>query len=108
MAPLGIKVLAHHKPNQHLSWGFHALNAWYISPSLQHYWCIKITMRDTGGKRITDTFWYKHQAIPVPVVTATDRILEATHQLTVAIEGVQGAVPYKLQAIDSLRHILLG
>jgi hypothetical protein len=36
MAPLDTKVLAHHKPNQQLSCGFHTLNAWYISPSLQH------------------------------------------------------------------------
>jgi hypothetical protein len=38
MAPLlGTKVLAHHKPNRWSSWGFHALNTWYISPSLKHY-----------------------------------------------------------------------
>jgi hypothetical protein len=96
MAPLGTKVLAHHKPNQHLSWSFCALNAWNIRPSLQHYWCIKIIMRDTGGGCITDTFWYKHHTIPVPVVTPTDGILEATYQLTVAIEGVQEASPDKL------------
>ncbi len=108
MALLGTEVLAHHKPNQRSSWGFHALNAWYISPSLQHYWCIKFIMHDTSGKRITDTFRYKHYAIPVPVITATDCILEATHQLTPAVEGVQEAALDKLQAIKSLRHILLG
>jgi hypothetical protein len=71
-----------------LSWGFYALNAWYISPSLQHYLCIKIIMHDTGGKRITDTFWDKNHAIPVPVVTATDHILEATQQIIAAIESI--------------------
>jgi hypothetical protein len=66
-------------------------------------------MRNTGGKCITDTFRYKHHAIPVPVVTAIDRILKATHQLSKAIEGVQEAAPDKLQAIKSLcPHILLG
>ena len=69
---------------------------------------MKIIMGDTSGARITDTFWYKHYAIPIPVVTATDCILEATHRLTASIEGVQEAAPYKLQAIKSLRHILLG
>jgi hypothetical protein len=108
MAMLGTKVLAHHKPNQRLSWGFHALNMWYISPSLQHYRCIKIIMHDNGGERITDTFQYKHHAIPVPVVTATDRILEATHQLTATIEVVQEAAPDELHTIESQRHILLG
>jgi hypothetical protein len=36
MAPLGTEVLAHHKPNQRLSWGFHSLKVWYISLSLQY------------------------------------------------------------------------
>jgi hypothetical protein len=63
-------------------------------------------MRDTSGKRITDR--YKHHTIPVPVITATDCILEATHRLTAAMEGIQEAAPDKLQAIKSLRHILLG
>jgi hypothetical protein len=107
MALLGTKVLAHHKPNQRLSWSFHALNKWYISLSLQYYWCIKIIMHDTGGKCITDRFWYKHHTIPVQVIAATDCILEATHQLTAAIEGIQEAAPEKFQAIESLRHILL-
>jgi hypothetical protein len=41
-------------------------------------------------------------------VTATDCILEATHRLAVAIEGIQEAAPHKLQAIKLLCHILLG
>jgi hypothetical protein len=81
---------------------------WYISPSLQHYQCINIIMRDTGGKRITNTFHYKHHAIPVREVTATDCILKATHSFTVAIERVQEAAPDELQPIKSLHHILLG
>jgi hypothetical protein len=65
-------------------------------------------MHGTSGKRIMDTFWYKHHAIPVPVIAATDCILKATHRLTAAIKGIQEAAPYELQAIKSLRHILLG
>ena len=66
-------------------------------------------MRDTGGKlHITYTFWYKHHTIPVPVVIATDPILKATPQLTTAIAGIQEAALEELQAIKSLRHILLG
>ena len=53
-------------------------------------------MRDTSGECIMDRFHYKHHAIPVLEVTATDRILKATHHLTAAIEGVQKATPDKL------------
>ena len=65
-------------------------------------------MADTGGERITDTFRYNHHAIPVPRITATDRILEATARLTAAIEGVQESPPDKLTAIQALRTLLLG
>jgi hypothetical protein len=65
-------------------------------------------MRNTGGECITDMFHYKHHAIPVPEVTATDCILDATHHLTAAIEGIQEAALDELKAINTLRHILLG
>jgi len=59
-------------------------------------------------QRITDTFGYNHHAIPVPKITATNRILEATACLTAAIEGVQESPPDKLAAIQALRTLLLG
>jgi len=65
-------------------------------------------MADTGGERITDTFRYNQHAIPVPKITATDRILEATARLTAAIEGVQESPPNELAAIQTLRTLLLG
>ncbi len=65
-------------------------------------------MAITGGKRITDTFCFKHHAIPVPEITATNRIIDATTRLTAAITGVQVAPPNKMEAIQSLCTLLLG
>jgi len=65
-------------------------------------------MADTGGERITDTFSFNHHSIPVPKITATNRILDATTHLTAAIEGVQEAPPDELAAIQALRTLLLG
>jgi len=65
-------------------------------------------MADTGGERITNTFRYNQHAIPVPKITATDRILEATARLTAAIKGVQESPPDELAAIQTLRTLLLG
>jgi hypothetical protein len=59
-------------------------------------------MKDTGGECIMDTFRYQHHAIPVPAITATNHILEATCRLADAIKGVQEAPPYKMKAIQSL------
>ena len=65
-------------------------------------------MADTDGDHITNTFRFCHHTIPVPGITATDRILDATARLTAAIEGVQEAPPDELAAIQALRTLLLG
>jgi hypothetical protein len=58
--------------------------------------------------RTTNTFRFNHHSIPVPKITATDRILNATARLTAAIEGVQEASPDELAAIQALQTLLLG
>jgi hypothetical protein len=40
MAPLGIEVLAHMKPNHQCTWGYHASKAWYLLHATNHYRCI--------------------------------------------------------------------
>jgi hypothetical protein len=55
-----------------------------------------------------DTFCYLHHAISALVITATDRILEATCCLTNAIDGVQEVPPDEIAAIQSLQALLLG
>jgi hypothetical protein len=108
LAPLGTEVLVHLKPTQCKSSGYHAAKVWYLSHAANHYRCIQVIMRDTGGERINDTFHVQHHALPVPHITATDCILQATERLTDAIAGVQEAPPNKLVAITSLRALLLG
>jgi hypothetical protein len=56
-------------------------------------------MTDMGGKRITDMFRFKHHAIPVPEITATNRIINATTRPTSTIDGIQDAPPNKIEAI---------
>jgi hypothetical protein len=87
---------------------YHASKAWYLLHPANHYRCIRVIMADTGGKRITDKFRFKHHAIPVPEITATNRIINATARLTAAIAGVQDAPPSKMEAIQSLCTLLLG
>jgi hypothetical protein len=65
-------------------------------------------MANTGGKRITDTFRFKHHAIPVPEMMDTNRIIDTTERLSAAIAGIQDAPPNKMEAIQSLHTLLLG
>ena len=85
MAPPGTEVLVHLKPARRKSWAYHASNSWYIGPSLKHYHCICAIMDGTGGKRLTDTFRFKHHAMPVPSIAPTNRIIAAALDLMAAI-----------------------
>ncbi len=102
MALLGTEVLVHQKPNQHKTWGYHAAKVCYLSHATSHYHSICVIMKDTGGEHVPDMFRYQHHAIPVPAITTTDRILEATRHLTDAIKGVQEAPLEEMAAIQSL------
>jgi hypothetical protein len=64
-------------------------------------------MADTRGERITDTFQFKHHALPDPEITATNRMIDATTRLTAAIAGIQEAPPNEMEAIQSLCTLLL-
>jgi hypothetical protein len=108
MVPPGTKVLIHLKPACCKSWSFHVSNGWYIGPSLKYYHCICPIMEGMGGEQLTDTFCFKHYAMPVPTVTPTDRIIAATRQLTVAITSIQEDPLEELQAIQTLKQLLLG
>eukprot|EP00957_Ditylum_brightwellii_P186217 14176656-Ditylum_brightwellii.AAC.1 len=60
MALSGTKALIHIKLNKRASWGFHADNAWYISPAMDHYWCYKVLLHKTAVQQITDTVRFQH------------------------------------------------
>jgi hypothetical protein len=102
MALLGTEVLVNQKTGQRKMWGYHAAKAWYLSHAATHYRCIHVIMKEIGGECVTDTFRYQYHAIPVPVITATNRILEATCRFADGINGVQEAPPDKMAAIQSL------
>jgi hypothetical protein len=63
-------------------------------------------MEGTGGKCLTNTFCFKHQAMAIPVITPTNQIITATQHLIATISRVQESPPDKLHAIATLRHIL--
>ena len=59
-------------------------------------------MADTGGERITDTFKFKHHALPTLTITQADHIVDAAARLSSAIADAQTAPPDELEAIASI------
>ena len=106
MAPVGTEILMHIKPIRRHTWEYHAMKAHYFAPSLSHYRVIK-ALTETGSVRLTDTWKFKHHSIKVPTITSTDRIVQATRQLTAAIQGTNNPPPDELEAIEHLRALIM-
>ena len=75
LAPPGIHVLVHEKPDNRKSWAPHANDAWYIGPALEHYRCFRVYMRETQSERITDTLTWFPKHVPLPTATSTELIV---------------------------------
>ena len=61
LAPPGIRVLIHEKPDNRPSWGVHGEDAWYIGPAIDSYRCYKTWVWKTKSERISDTItWFPH------------------------------------------------
>eukprot|EP00804_Cyclotella_cryptica_P025455 CCRYP_017202-RA/>CCRYP_017202-RA protein AED:0.33 eAED:0.21 QI:0/0/0/1/1/1/3/0/788 len=107
MAPIGTECMIHVKPTQRQTWGYHAMKAWYCAPALNHYQCIK-AVTDTEAVRLTDTFKFLHHTLPTPVISDTNRIINAMQQLKLAIEGKRDADEDELEAIRHLQALITG
>lgn len=56
IAPPGMRVVVHEKPDKRPSWGYHGVDGFYVSPVLRgNYSCFKVFITDTKKTRITDT-----------------------------------------------------
>ena len=49
LAPLGTKLLIHVKPYKRQTFGSHAIDGWYIGPSIDQYRCYSCYVPETGG-----------------------------------------------------------
>ena len=107
MALPGTKTLVHAKPGSRLTWAFHAIDAWYVVPALDHYRCDVDVLADNGGERTTDTVKFQHHVVVVPRITPTDRVIQATRELTRAIrQEPTMAPPEHIEAIQRLCIII--
>jgi hypothetical protein len=66
LAPPGINVLVHDKPQDRDSWAPHASAGWYIGPALKSYRCFKCFMQDTQAVRVSDTVVWFPDKLPIP------------------------------------------
>ena len=77
LAPPGTKVVAHDTPEDRASWAPHGEEGWTISPSLEHYRCIRCYFSRTRSERDCHTLTFFPHSIPIPKVTTDDFLCQA-------------------------------
>eukprot|EP00804_Cyclotella_cryptica_P013776 CCRYP_016888-RA/>CCRYP_016888-RA protein AED:0.40 eAED:0.36 QI:0/-1/0/1/-1/1/1/0/413 len=110
MAPIGTECMVHVKPSQRQTWELPSIKAWYVAPALSAITTgsKSLLITETGAVRTTDTFKFLHHTLPVPAITPTDRILQATKHLKKAIKNHTTPAPDKLEAIAALNALITG
>eukprot|EP00804_Cyclotella_cryptica_P002147 CCRYP_006558-RA/>CCRYP_006558-RA protein AED:0.41 eAED:0.35 QI:0/-1/0/1/-1/1/1/0/379 len=105
VASIGTECIGHVKPSRRQTWGYHTIKAWYFSPTLNHYSCVRV-VTDTGAVHTTYTFTFLPHTIPVPNITAVDCIIRATKHLRQAIDGHTAPAHDELEAIAALKALI--
>ena len=109
IAPSGSAMLMQKKPANRTTLGLNAKKACYMGPCFNHFRSFWGMLPLTKGERISDTVKFQNYAIAMPELTPVDRTLEATRQLSDAINQQPKRAPMdKITAIDMLRKVMLG
>jgi len=103
IAPPGIKVLIHEKPQQRETWAPHGVEGWYIGPAMQHHRCYNVLTKATKRVRITDTLsWHPHKALSLPGARPIDILAASMNDLTKVLQSTVSELP----AIMNHRDVL--
>lgn len=114
IAPPGIRVLVHEKPNQRTTWSPHALDGWYVGPALNSYGCYNIWIWDTRAERVCDTVSWFPTKVAMPLASTNDLILAGVHDILHAIQNpippasLASLSPQHTKALTTLTTILTG
>jgi hypothetical protein len=87
LAPPGIRVLIHEKPDKRTSWSPHALDGWYTGPALDSYRCFRIWAWDTRAERICDTLSWFPTKVTMPIASSNDLILAGIQDIVSALQN---------------------
>ena len=93
LAPLGIRLVIHAKPNKRDSWSFHGEDGWYIGPAMDHYRCITCYIPSTFKTRLTDTATLIPHNIPIPTSTIDEHLRKVSSDLIYILNKKKPPIP---------------
>ena len=86
LAPPGTPVIIHEKPTTRQTWALHGTDSWYLGPALHHCQCYRVWVPRTHAECIVDTISFFPKAVPLPELTHKDAAIQATRELTHALQ----------------------
>jgi hypothetical protein len=86
MAPPGIRVLIHEKPDKRATFAPHATDGWYVGPALEHYRCYRVYVWETQAERTTDTLSWFPTKVTLPTSTSEARIGAALQDVVTELQ----------------------
>ncbi len=82
IAPIGTKGLVYNGPTVQASWAPHGTDAFYVSPTPKHYWCLQIYMPTTQQHSIAEIWHLYPSHCAIPTISTTDlTVLAACNML---------------------------
>lgn len=112
LAPPGIKVVVHEKPQNRATWDAHGVDGFYLGPAMESYRCYHTFISKTRGERITDTLEWFPKQLKMPTSSNVELLIAATKDLTQAIKQQAKNSPLDLltdsehETLDQLNKIL--
>jgi hypothetical protein len=104
IAPVGIKVIVHDKPDNRASWDAHGVEGFYLGPALDHYRCWRAWIKSTRSVRVSDTMAWFPARVKMPGASPIDMLSAAVKDVSAALTRVADneAVSQHRQPYDTL------
>jgi hypothetical protein len=88
MAPPGLRVLVHEKPDLQTSYSPKALDGWYLGPALDAYRCYHVWIWETRASHNCNTLsWFPTKVTTMPLASSTDLILAGINDIVNALNN---------------------
>jgi hypothetical protein len=88
IAPPGVRVIVHEKPEKRSTWAPHGVDGWYVGPALESHRCYTIWIEETRAIRVCDTTlsWLPTK-VTMPLSSSNDLILAGVQDILEALRN---------------------
>ena len=105
IGPIGCKIVAHETPEQRKTWSPHAINGYYLGPSLEHYRCHKIYVPATRSERIVETIQFFPKMCETPTISNKENAIIAANNLADALSKPNVQKELGLETMNAIKKL---